>query len=237
MMAIIIYLSIFIIYQVTYNIITDSRHNLQLVLINLLHNSTFRNIVLSLVITFAIYFISSIIYFEFFQIITCILQYFMLLPTFINVLSMYAFCNINDITWGTRGIVRMSYAPLKKDYSEIKFDVPMRNGSYENFLKSIVIQKTNNALGQIKGSGGVLEKDDYFKSYRTKILLAWIITNTIIIFLITNYNISRYIYSWFGINQDSLGFNPYLTLLFYCMAAINVIRFIGSIIYRIANIF
>jgi chitin synthase len=235
MMAIIIYLSIFIIYQVTYNIITDSRHNLQLVLINLLHNSTFRNIVLSLVITFAIYFISSIIYFEFFQIITCILQYFMLLPTFINVLSMYAFCNINDITWGTRGIIRMSYVPLKKDYSEIEFDVPMRNGSYENFLKSIVIQKTNSALGKVKGN--VLEKDDYFKSYRTKILLAWIITNTVIIFLITNYNISRYIYSWFGINQNSLGFNPYLTLLFYCMAVINVIRFIGSIIYRIANIF
>mgnify|MGYP003423200628 FL=1 len=55
--------------------------------------------------------------------------------------------------------------------------------------------------------------------------------------MITNYNISRYIYSWFGIEQNSLGFNPYLTLLFYCMAAINVIRFIGSIIYRIANIF
>ena len=151
----------------------------------------------------------------------------MLLPTFINILSMYAFCNINDITWGTRGIVRMSYLPSNKEYgtSPIEFNVPFKhNNSYENFLKSIVIQKTNNALGQ--STGNILDKDDYFKSYRTKVLLAWIITNTCIIFLITNYNISRYIYSWFGVNQDNLGFNPYLTLLFYCMASINVIRFI-----------
>ncbi len=35
--------------------------------------------------------------------VTSIIQYLLLAPTFVNVISIYAFANINDISWGTKG--------------------------------------------------------------------------------------------------------------------------------------
>ncbi|VUG20103.1 CHS2 [Brettanomyces bruxellensis] len=68
-----------------------------------LKNATFRDLTVSLASTYALYLLSSLLFFDMFHLFACILQYLLLNPAYINVLTIYAFCNIDDISWGTKG--------------------------------------------------------------------------------------------------------------------------------------
>ena len=48
------------------------------------------------------YVISSVIHGEFLVILVVMLQYIFMLPTLVNVLPIYSFCNLHDISWGTK---------------------------------------------------------------------------------------------------------------------------------------
>lgn len=68
-----------------------------------LKNEKFRDLTVSLASTYALYIVGSLIFFDVFHLFACTLQYILLSPAYINVLSVYAFCNMNDISWGTKG--------------------------------------------------------------------------------------------------------------------------------------
>ncbi|KNE59373.1 5-aminolevulinate synthase, mitochondrial [Allomyces macrogynus ATCC 38327] len=53
--------------------------------------------------TYGMYIVSSVLYREPWHMITCFVQYLLLLPSYVNVLQIYAYCNISDVTWGTKG--------------------------------------------------------------------------------------------------------------------------------------
>lgn len=63
----------------------------------LLSQSGFRNVVISLLATYGLYIIASILYLDPWHMITSFLQYLFLLPTYVNILNVYAFCNIHDV--------------------------------------------------------------------------------------------------------------------------------------------
>jgi chitin synthase len=35
--------------------------------------------------------------------LTSFIQYLLLLPSYVNILLIYAFCNLHDVSWGTKG--------------------------------------------------------------------------------------------------------------------------------------
>ena len=61
---------------------------------------TSRDIILSLIGTYGVYIISGLLYGQATHIISCLIQYLLLLPSYINTLSIYAFCNSHDVSWG-----------------------------------------------------------------------------------------------------------------------------------------
>jgi chitin synthase len=67
-------------------------------------NNEFRNIIVSMLATYAIYVISSFLHRDPWHLITSFLQYMLLLPSFTNLLTVYAFCNTHDVSWGTKGV-------------------------------------------------------------------------------------------------------------------------------------
>ncbi|KAJ1560075.1 Chitin synthase, class 2, partial [Cladochytrium tenue] len=69
-----------------------------------LHTSAFRDMVVSTLSTYGLYLISSLMHLDPWHIFTCLLQYLLLVPTFVNVINVYAFCNLHDVSWGTKGI-------------------------------------------------------------------------------------------------------------------------------------
>lgn len=53
--------------------------------------------------TYGLYLISSLLYFDPWHMLTSFIQYLLLLPSYVNILLIYAFCNLHDVSWGTKG--------------------------------------------------------------------------------------------------------------------------------------
>eukprot|EP01138_Halocafeteria_seosinensis_P007332 gb/GECG01007496.1/.p1 GENE.gb/GECG01007496.1/~~gb/GECG01007496.1/.p1 ORF type:complete len:2327 (+),score=325.61 gb/GECG01007496.1/:1-6981(+) len=51
---------------------------------------------------FGTFFIAALLYGRFFGMLSTFLQYLFLLPTFLNIFTVYSFCNLDDISWGTK---------------------------------------------------------------------------------------------------------------------------------------
>lgn len=68
----------------------------------------FRNLVLSIGSTIGAYLLASIIYLDPWHMLTSFIQYTLLLPSFVNILMVYALCNLHDVSWGTKGILPKS---------------------------------------------------------------------------------------------------------------------------------
>lgn len=57
----------------------------------------------ALMATFGIYLLSSLLYRDPWHMFTSLPAYICLAPSFTNVLNVYAFCNLHDVSWGTKG--------------------------------------------------------------------------------------------------------------------------------------
>jgi chitin synthase len=75
--------------------------------------TTLRNIFISLASSYGIFIISAIIYIDAFHIFTTILQYIILIPTWINIFTVYAFANLHDTSWGTKGATILQNQPSR----------------------------------------------------------------------------------------------------------------------------
>ncbi|KAJ3220523.1 Chitin synthase, class 2 [Clydaea vesicula] len=152
----------------------------------------FRDLVVSTVATYGMYFICSFAYFEPFHMFTSMIQYLLLLPSFVNILNVYAFCNLHDISWGTKGDNTASdlgsvKGVIGKDGKEtVEIDFPSDrkeiNYNYETFLQGM--QKPLEKTPQKRDAK--TKQEDYFKNFRTKTLLAWIFSNAFLIVVLTN---------------------------------------------------
>jgi chitin synthase len=63
----------------------------------LINQPEFCNVIISLLSTYGLYIISSLLYLDPWHMITSFPQYILLLPTYVNILNVYAFCNIHDV--------------------------------------------------------------------------------------------------------------------------------------------
>ena len=58
---------------------------------------TFRNVVIALLSTYGLYIIASLLFFEPYHMVHSSAQYMLLIPFYVNILNVYAFCNIHDV--------------------------------------------------------------------------------------------------------------------------------------------
>lgn len=63
----------------------------------LLSNGAFRDIILSVAATYAIYLVSSLLFFDPWHMLTSFVQYLFMTPSYINILNIFAFCNTHDV--------------------------------------------------------------------------------------------------------------------------------------------
>lgn len=75
--------------------------------LKLIQQPYFQNTIISLFSTYALYFFASILHGDPFHMawfiliqITSFVQYMLMLPSFVNVLMVYAFCNLHDVRYG-----------------------------------------------------------------------------------------------------------------------------------------
>lgn len=196
---------------------------------------TFRDLVISLASTYGLYFISSFLHFEPWHMFTCFLQYLLLLPAFVNILMVYAFCNTHDVSWGTKGDNAVSndlgHAKVQaggKGMVEMevsgKDDV---NQAYERMLSELKVKPAE----EKKSRDAATKREDYYKEFRTRLVLLWMFTNVFLIIGFTSNTWANYVKTHGG-----EGFNPYLAFIFWSVAVLSAFRFVGSVTYLVMRL-
>lgn len=154
-------------------------------------NALFRDLVVSLLSTYALYIVSSFMFLEPWHMFTSFLQYLLISPSYINVLNVYAFCNIHDISWGTKGDdgLKLDLGVAKlNDAGGLDVDVPSHFKDIDNmYTKYQVLLEAPASKGENEKPISEQEKTkDYYAFFRSTVVLAWMFTNFVIIAVVLN---------------------------------------------------
>ena len=83
-----------------------------------LFNKTNGVLVAAVMSTIGIYLLASILYNDPWHMFSSFPQYMLLAPSFTNVLNVYAFCNLHDVSWGTKGSDKAEALPAVNSNKE-----------------------------------------------------------------------------------------------------------------------
>ncbi|SCO77279.1 chitin synthase class II [Fusarium oxysporum] len=190
-------------------------------------DNVFTNMIVSILSTIGMYFIMSILYLDPWHMITSSAQYFILLPSYICTLQVYAFCNTHDVTWGTKGdnVMKTDLGGAVGKGETVELEMPSEqldiDSGYDEALRNL---RDRLEVPESPPSESQLQ-EDYYKSVRTYLVLTWMIGNGILGMAVSE------IYSARGI-----GDNYYLRFLLWSVAALAVFRAIGSTTFAVLNV-
>ncbi|KAJ3169943.1 Chitin synthase, class 1 [Geranomyces variabilis] len=207
---------------------------------SLFQKAAFRDLVLSTVSTYGVYFIASLAYMDPWHMFNSFVQYLLFLPGFINILMVYAFGNLHDVSWGTKGDNTVAdVAPVlakKDDKSGNKVatvDLPVHqtdiDSSYEQFLR-LLPPPVKKSGGGGDGRSDKLKQEDYFRLFRTRVVLLWIFCNVGLVAVLTTSSVAEKLGVFAGSGNVGGG-NSYLTFTLWSVAALSLFRFVGSMVY------
>ncbi|KAL5039483.1 chitin synthase [Batrachochytrium dendrobatidis JEL423] len=203
-------------------------------------NPAMRDTILSVGATYGIYIVASLMHLDPWHMLTSFPQYMFFLPAFTNILNVYAFCNLHDVSWGTKGDNSASSLGGAKTIKgkdgkmTVEVEVPTDhndiNANYETFIRNLRQPRPN----EKKRRDAKTKQEDYFHNFRTRIVLTWMFMNAAVIIVFTTESIRSRILPVLGIRQTK-SFNPYLQFIFYSILGLTGVRFIGSTMYLITN--
>ncbi|KAJ3158680.1 Chitin synthase, class 2 [Geranomyces michiganensis] len=207
---------------------------------SLFKNAAFRDLVLSTISTYGVYFISSLAYMNPWHMFNSFVQYLLFLPGFINILMVYAFGNLHDVSWGTKGdntVADVAPVMAKKDDKSgnkvATVDLPVHqtdiDSSYEQFLRLLPPPVKTKSGGGNDGRSDKLKQEDYFRLFRTRVVLLWIFCNVGLVAVLTTEAVAKQL-GVFVSKNDGSG-NSYLTFTLWSVAALSLFRFVGSMVY------
>ncbi|RMZ85327.1 hypothetical protein DV737_g707, partial [Chaetothyriales sp. CBS 132003] len=156
-------------------------------------------IIIALAATFGLYFVASFLYMDPWHMFTSFGQYLLLMPSFINVLMIYAFSNWHDVSWGTKGADKADVLPS----AQTKMDDKGKTAVIEEVDKpQALIDKefevtVRRALSPYKPPPEKNDKslEDSYKNFRTRLVSTWIFSNAILAVTITSDSLDKFGFS------------------------------------------
>ena len=151
-----------------------------------------------------------------------------------NVLNIYAFCNIDDISWGTKGDTGAKDLGAAKVREDGTFDVNIP------ILKEEINQSYLDQLEKIKkptpkeASKPPTSNEDYYAFIRSMTVLVWMFSNFVLIAVVLETG---------GFNQldpgsdDTSRSEIFLTVILWMVAFMALFRFLGSSLYLVQRFF
>jgi hypothetical protein len=106
-------------------------------------------------------------------------QYLLLAPSFINVLNVYAFSNLHDVSWGTKGSDQVDALPSVSSSKSKEASVVEDTARMQEDLDAAFKETVTRAVAKLQ----VDEKpdkptpDDQNKTFRTRLVAFWLLTN------------------------------------------------------------
>lgn len=198
-------------------------------------NSQFRNIIISMLATYAIYAISSFLHCDPWHLFTSFLQYMMLLPSFTNLLTVYAFCNTHDVSWGTKGENRLerdlgiAKTTTKHGVEAVEVELPAEqidiNLQYEEAVHALSYKRDKDD----KMIDAKTKQEDWYRSFRSQLVLGWIACNALLVAIVTSTDFTN-------LFSPSVG-NSYMSFILWATAGLAAFRMLGSMMYLILRLF
>ena len=204
-------------------------------------NKIFFTLIVSMLSTWVLYLVSSILFLDPWHMVTSFLQYLLLTPTYLNILNVYAFCNTHDITWGTKGDDKPEKLPAANLKPGGKVDVAIPtddadlNSQYETELRAF----STKYIPPKRVFGEQEKHEDYYKGFRSAVVLAWMFCNLALAAVVLNVGG----FQQFDKNPDdpqaeeSLRATIYLGVVLYSVAVLALVRFIGACWFLVARLF
>ncbi|KAG7528792.1 hypothetical protein FFLO_05933 [Filobasidium floriforme] len=129
---------------------------------------------------FFFYFSSSLLFRDPWHLLSSMPQYLVVAPSFVNVLNVYAFCNLHDVSWGTKGSDKMEALPSLKVEKEaggevVVKDIQRDQDELDDAFK-LVVSRCVQPLPKDK-SREKPSVDDQNKTFRTRTLVVWLVSN------------------------------------------------------------
>lgn len=265
MMGYMIFCSVFLSIKAVNAVIAEAKSsNTAVNALLLIKNATFRDILVSMCSTYVLYFVASALYLEPWHMFNSFIQYLLLSPMYINILSIYAFCNIHDISWGTKGSDGNegggggSKGNIKKgENNKFTLDVPTTAEEVDKLFTNeqnlltmdaqadtevkdpeSLSEEETLAIVKKEKAQKAEEKQDYYAMVRSLTVLVWVLCNGVLIAVVTDVG---------GVpkQKNASAENPiagtndqtYLTVILWLVCALAAVRFIGSALYIFGRIF
>jgi chitin synthase len=149
-------------------------------------------ILIAAVATFGLYYVASFLYWDPWHMFTSFPQYSLMVPSFINILNVYAFSNWHDVSWGTKGSDKAEALPsVKTEKAEdgkhtVIEEVDLPQADIDSNFEVTVKRALQPYVPPKESTEKSLE--DSYKSFRTKLVAGWVFSNIILIIIITSPN-------------------------------------------------
>jgi chitin synthase len=209
---------------------------------DLFKNPVFYTLIVSVLSTYGIWLIASLLMFDPWHMFTSMVQYMLLSPTYTNVLNVYAFCNTHDISWGTKGDDKPDKLPsVNTKDGQGKTDLPDEgdlNAQYERELQVFARKPVKEVK---KPTDAQLQEAqmDYYKGVRTGVVLVWMITNFALCALVLSTAGLERITPHTGTaqgTQDSRA-TTYMAVVLWSVAVLSGFKFLGAVWFLIVRMF
>jgi chitin synthase len=184
-------------------------------------------IIIALSATFGLYFVASLMYLDPWHMLTSFFQYLCMMPSFINILMIYAFSNWHDVSWGTKGSDKADVLPsaqTKKD-EKGKMTVIEEVDKPQADIDSQFEATVKRALQPYKPPVEKVEKslEDSYKNFRTRLVATWIFSNALLAVAITSDNLDKFGFT----SKATARTSHFFQALLWATAGLSLIRFLG----------
>jgi len=157
-------------------------------------------------------------------------------PSYINVLNVYAFANVHDVSWGTKGdntVAKALGTVATGKTGEVEAEVPTDEKDIDTLYEDAIhVLNTKPPKAESKVDAGT-KQEDYYRTFRTNVLLAWVLSNGILGAVIVSTNAKAAT----GTGGANTAVNGYMAFLLYSVAILAFVRFVGSTTYMIVRLF
>ncbi|CAO1633403.1 unnamed protein product [Sympodiomycopsis kandeliae] len=191
-------------------------------------------LIAALAATFGIYLIASVLFADPWHMITSFPQYMCIAPSFINILNVYAFCNLHDVSWGTKGSDKADALPTV----DTKKDKASGGGTVEEIEREQEdIDATFKEVVQRAVAPVVIDEvrekptmDDSNKTFRTRLVAAWLLCNGALVVAIENINGRNEGLTQKQIDaQQSNKQSTYFSFILWSTFGLSAFRFVGAL--------
>lgn len=188
-------------------------------------------VIIALVSTYGVYLVSGIIYLDPWHIFTCFAQYSFIMPSFTNVINVYAFCNWHDVSWGTKGSDKAEALPAasSEKTEDGKADVVVEYSRPQDDIDAqfnAVMERARLPYPKEEKTKKKIDTEDENRAFRTNLIITWILCNAILAVAMTSKSITE-----IGFSGTTSRSSVYFFILIAITAGMAAIRMIGCIIF------